>query len=184
MLLTKIILIISLFTFQLSLAAHVISDKNRDCSIKNGQIIKMDWTACLGAKYDNLSINLKPFPPNSQAHYYIKRNGNAKIATICIRDQFSNFDLYLDNGKYGVNQKRLNIITEFDAAYMSVVSHSLNPDGSDKAPVPIFVSIRNAHFSLNGKPPENQPTLSSKSDESVEAYNVRPPNYEIDIIYC
>lgn len=184
MLLKKIFLIISLFTFQLSLAAHVISDKDRDCSIKNGQIIKMDWTACLGAKYDDLTINLKPFPPSRQAHYYIKRNGNAKIATICIRDQFSNFDLFLDNGKYGVNQQRLGIITENDVAYMTVLSHSLNPDGSDKAPVPIFVPIRNAQFSLNGKAVVNQPTLSSKSDESVEAYNMRSPNAEIDVIYC
>ena len=91
MFLTKIFLVMLAVTAQSCNSAHVI-ESNQDCSIKNGQIINLNWQACQGTQYDNLSVNIKPY--SNPPHYYINRVPNAKIASICVKDQFSEFDLY------------------------------------------------------------------------------------------
>jgi hypothetical protein len=168
---------------QLAFAAHVISNSSLDCSENNGQIIRMDWTACSGPRYNGLTATLAPTSDNPP-HYYINQTANTKIASICIRDQFAEADVFLDNGKYSYNQQRVYIETEFDQAGIKIASHSYNEDGSIKELLPVFVPIRSAEFSLGGRGSADQPILSSSSDESVAAYNGRPPNQAINIIYC
>lgn len=168
---------------QLAFAAHVISNPSLDCSENNGQIIRMDWTACSGPKYNGLTATLAPYSDNPP-HYYTNQTAHAKIASICIRDQFATTDVFLDNGKYSYNQQRVYLVTEFDQASIRIFSHSYNNDGSNKELMPVFVPIRSAEFSLGGRGSADQPNLSSSSSEDVIAYNARPPNQAINIIYC
>lgn len=183
MMLTNVLLLMFVLIARLAFAGHVISNKNLDCRENNGQIIRMDWTACSHPKYEKLTINLAAYK-DTPPHYYVRRNGNEKVASICVKDQFAEFDLFLDNGTFSYNQQRIYISTEQDQAIMRIFSHSFNKDGSIHARVPIFVPIRNAQFSSGGRGAAKQTILKSSSDDNDYALNLRPPNQAINVMYC